>query len=1025
MARPKKKATTPAEQTNLHLGSSFEAAWQNVILPWFKTVGLAACRSQQPAVVVLPYPSRAPFFRQLLVEAKVPLLGVNFVSPPQLREMLLDSDRIKLPLREHLRLLLSIAAEQEMAAGQSGDDETIAAKSVRRAPDHLLRTIDELSAGGWTFAEAGPPSFRKLVNRFERLASNCGFTSIQQADRLALAKTQAAEKIFGNLLVAGFDGAHWPLWPLLRAAVQASAQSTIILTDPRDEARDLDECWVGTWEQALGAATPIDAPPSTSHSTPVPASSAPQLELFAEKPAPNVHFLLGRETTEEADAIVAVVLNFLNDATGGRIGVLFPAPGALARSVATRLAGLGIPHHDAIGHPIAPTLEDLSWLAWLRLQENNRLHPLLNFLATMEDSSSLFEDVPRTRIEDVLRRTFSAILVDDLTVLQEYCARHSDLEAAPAVAARIASVRLLPAAATLPEFVATTLEILDQFKWKNRKAELERLSKDWTEKVDSVFSRESYLRWLSEILGKPKRARDEIGDHPYSRIQLLSLSEAEGQSWSHLIFTGLNEGAWPPSLNESDFVRDAEIEALNKKIKVLNRRAVVQGRQGEGQWSVQEGKTMCLGTGERRLLALRQVANLMESAGRGLAVTASLFTESVPRRIANPSEFFTRLYFDHHKKALSQTTLEAIQQQTRAWIEQTGLAGQPATADKAVGQTRVAFDARRKEAKAGEFEFALREPLARAISFSASASERLFKSPALIWMKSFLGVQGDESNEQWSLAVGNWVHGWLRQIVDCPTPDSFGPLDANLPQRVRAAARQFQDEIGAMLRKFGRPVPDWWTSTWNNAVYIANGFVNHVAQTKDWTHAGTEWSLRNLPAIQVGDGEGLKLRGRIDLILAKAAPDLNRFEGIPLWVVDYKTGKRESLRSSKWKSEEEIRQGALKKLLKGDGIQVALYALALHQLGAEDIGISLLARGLDLSAPQLTLPEVAVHEQVWSELARMQKAGVFGMRGLIRSEFNFTGDYPLATLAIDYDLLETKWTLTHPAFAAGDTEEES
>ena len=45
------------------------------------------------------------------------------------------------------------------------------------------------------------------------------------------------------------------------------------------------------------------------------------------------------------------------------------------------------------------------------------------------------------------------------------------------------------------------------------------------------------------------------------------------------------------------------------------------------------------------------------------------------------------------------------------------------------------------------------------------------------------------------------------------------------------------------------------------------------------------------------------------------------------------------------------------------------------------------------------------------------------MRGAIRSEFNFTGAYPLATLAVDYDVLEAKWALTHPAFATQSEEE--
>ena len=1011
---------------SLHLSASFESAWENVVRPWFESVSLVACATDKPAVVVLPYQSRAQFFRHRLLEAGIPLLGVKFVAPLQLREILLHPTGVKVPLREQLRLLLSVAAEQLIAANsenESTDARIPAAKSVWRAPDHLLRTTDELDAAGWSFEEIGPAAFQKVLSRFRALTKKCGFTSIHEADRIALACAENAEKVFSNLLIAGFDGAHWPLWPLLCAAAKTSGKATVVLADPRDEARDLDECWIGTWEQTFAAALPID--PSTRVPGATSAAEKPQLELFADKAARPVHFLLGRETTEEARAITTLVLKFLAEPCARRIGVLFPAAGALARSVAALLGELGIPHYDSIGHLIAPTLDDLSWQAWLQLQENNRLHPLLHFLSTFEESARLLGDVTLKKIEDVLRRAYRQILIDDIAVLREYCAHHSKLETAPAVAAGMAEVRFLPPAATFPEFIRQTFEIFAELGWKNRKIELERLSRDWSEAIDGSFSRQSYLRWLSESLGKPTRSRDQCGDHPYSRVCLLSFSEAEGQEWSHLILAGLNEGAWPPSNNESDFVRDEEIDALNRRIKVLNRRAVVQGRHGEGQWSVKEGKTLCLGSIERRQLALRQMANLMESADQGLGITAALFTESTPRRIANPSEFFTRLYFNLHGKALSQIALEAMEERTRRWVEQSDLLGKQMRDKAAVAQTRIAYDERRAEKKAGEFEFALRAPLTEPISLSASESEKLFKSPALIWMKSFLGVEADDLEaEQWNLAVGIWVHEWLHEIVDRASAESFGKLGPDLRKRVQRTATTFRDEIATMLEKCDRVVPDWWSSTWNNASYISNCFAGHVAVIEGWPYAATEWSLRALPAIQVSGEEGLKLRGRIDLILAKENPTANEFTDVDLWVVDYKTGKRKSLRSSQWRSEEDIRKGVLKQLLKGEGVQVALYALALRQLGARNIGISLLTRGLDLSAPQLALPQIACHDQVWRELADMEKSGVFGMRGAIRSEFSFAGAYPLATLPVDYDVLEAKWTLTHPAFATESAEEE-
>ena len=179
-----------SDRVQLHLGPSFEAAWENVILPWFKTVALAGCSTDRPTLVVVPYQSRAQFFRHLLIDAGLPLLGVEFVAPQQLREILLRATDVKVPLREHLRLILSIAAEQSLEDSSKSDTSpmVMAARAVLREPDHLLRTIDELNAAGWPFAEVGPKAFRPLVDRFDSLVQHCGFTSIQAADRLAARK---------------------------------------------------------------------------------------------------------------------------------------------------------------------------------------------------------------------------------------------------------------------------------------------------------------------------------------------------------------------------------------------------------------------------------------------------------------------------------------------------------------------------------------------------------------------------------------------------------------------------------------------------------------------------------------------------------------------------------------------------------------------------------------------------------------------------------------------------------------------
>ena len=147
-------------------------------------------------------------------------------------------------------------------------------------------------------------------------------------------------------------------------------------------------------------------------------------------------------------------------------------------------------------------------------------------------------------------------------------------------------------------------------------------------------------------------------------MQLLSYAEAEGQAWSHLIFAGLNEEEWPALDEELAFVRDQEIDEFNRQNKILNRRAVKRGRHGEGQWSVRESKTLLLGTNERRQIRRRQLSNLIESATHGIGVTANLYSESTPSRIANPSELFSRLYFSARDEGLAQPTLHGLEKQT-------------------------------------------------------------------------------------------------------------------------------------------------------------------------------------------------------------------------------------------------------------------------------------------------------------------------------------------------------------------------
>jgi PD-(D/E)XK nuclease superfamily len=993
---------------SLHLATAFEAAWENVILPWFESAAPRAFEQTASVAVVTPFRTHAQLLRSKLLAHGISLLGVRFLVPAQLRELLLRDSGLKLPLREDLRLLLAIAAEEFAANIDSEQPDSLIARAAARDPDYFLRLFDELGAAGWDVAEVDQPVLRDIAARFEKMCRDCGFASVHEADRLASTKAEKLPPCFSRLLITGFDGAHWSLWPLLHAGVKSSRDAVIVLNDPRDEARDIDETWVGTWEEIFGEAEPVAEPRAAERST----REGDQLE--------KVHFLIGADTTEQARAIVALTAKFLCENDCERIGILFPQKGALPRLVASFLRAAQIAHNDAIAHLTPSVFDDDAWRSWLELQENPQLKFLFQFVRAVE--ARIFDKTSVLRIEEKLRDAYSSVLIDNIEILREVCARSEQNED---IAHALEKIQFLPAVATLAEFLRQTKRIFAEFGWKQRWSEVERLSRGWVERVPQSFSKANYLGWLGKILTAPSLSRDDFGAHPYSRVHLLPYAEAESQSWSHLIFAGLNGEAWP-SLDE-EFVANGKIDEFNQRNKKLNRRAVKRGRHGEGQWSIVEGKTFLLGPSERRRIRRRQVCNLMESATAGTAVTANLYSESSPTRIANPTDFFSRLYFQMRGRGVSQQTLQALEEQTRMWLGDWSPVDAQKTDSINVGRTRYAYDMRRLERAFGEYEFALRAPPEKPVTLPVTQWESAMKSPAIEWMRLFLGVDPNaENGNAWATATGLWVHRWLADSVRHTNGDAFVELCEvdEICSRLVEHALQFRNEVHDLCVACGQPLPDWWVSGWGNALYVADRLAAKLSGlAADWTYMAPEWPLDSPTKIPVGENQFLRVRGRIDLILARGERNRSRVGFGDLWLIDYKTGRQRGLNLKERRSKEAPAEKFRKLLTKGRGVQLALYALATHALGASNVQLALLGLADELES-QFRLADALAQKDFWQELCRMQETGVFGMLGPVHADYGFAYDYPLATLGIDEERLKQKWAITHPALAL-DLEDDS
>jgi PD-(D/E)XK nuclease superfamily len=1010
MPHARSESEVYSARVSLLIGASAEAAWENVVRDWFERIATRALQDKKPAVVVTASRSQAYFFRSRLLAEGKSLLGVKFLSPSQLREVLLRGRNLQVPLREHLRLLLAVTAEE--FASKSTDDETVlVAKSIARDANRFLRALDELRVAGWTLDEIESPTLREIAARFEEQVRECGFTFVHDADRAALAHAQS---LLGNLLLFGFDAAHWPLWPLLHGAALCTDAATVVLTDPRDEARDLDETWIGTWEETFGPAEVIPATNGEARG-----SSVEPLPV----PASNVHFVIGRDTTQQARAIVALSAKFLTDPHCDRLGILFSVPGALPRLVATFLESAGIAHNDGIAHLAPSAFDDDAWRAWLDLQQTPRLKPLFRFVRAIE--GRIFEGLSILQIEDTLRRAYNNILIDDIELLRDYCANDSDLRHGNAVARELEKIQVLPENASLIEFLSHTRNIFLKLRWREHWNEVERLSRNWSDRLARKFSKTSYLRWLRELLGAPTLERDDLGSYPYARVHLLVYANAQGQPWSHLIFAGLNDEAWPAPDDELAFIRDEQIDELNRQNKTLNRRASKRGRQGEGHWSVREGKTFLLGRNEQRQIRQRQLLNLVESVRAGIAATASLYSEATPSRIANPSEFFSWLYFNTHGRGVSQQTLHSLEQQTRDWLKDWSPVDDQKVDSISVGRTRYAFDARRQLRPAGEYEFALRTPPDHEISLRVTQWEQALRWPAIVWMEVFLGVEPhDDTGDAWAVATGQWVHRWLADSVRNGGERKFVSVNRadEIRERLWKQAREFRERVAALCAGRGKVLPDWWRSGWSNALYVADCLAAKVSDLHDWSEMAVEWSLGKPNLIPLNENETLRIRGRIDLILARRKSDQSQIGYEDLWVVDYKTGRQRGFSLKELRRKDTPERKFRKQLIEGRGVQLALYALAVHALGAEHVQLTLLSPAEQLE-PQFHLADVVAQKDFWRELRRMQETGVFGMLGPVHSDFGFVRNYPFATLPIDTDLLKAKWALTHPAFVFEEEEE--
>ncbi len=1007
--------------TRLYFTASVEEQWRAPAGPWLRKQAGEAWKNPKPAVVLTPSRAESFYLRGRLVEEGVSFLGLRFWTPSDARKFLLAEMPFGAATQAELRLVARCCAEK-CARQKGGDNATLA--SVIREPGAFLRAYDLLLGAGWDPAREGAAYGRGLAREKQRALEEFQIATQTGLHRHLLREVSPRrEPLIANLLVVGFNAAHWPLWDLLKAVVFSAEQAVVALSEPRVFAEEIDQLWISSWEEATRteAISPIGPiAPDEPH--------APFAEWVAsyekgesgtrsrDAAAADLTFLVTPELASQIRAVVMQALDYLKRGSCARLGIVFAEANALALGVAEELRRLGVPLDDGTGSLTPGLFERRCWRSWIALQQEPGVRRLIAWVRACEaqgvSCGSYFEPPLSARdIAGVLENALGESLVDDLNFLARHLEENSSGNRAGAVADFLRRRIALPEEATFAEFLAMTRQALALPGWDEHLARLNVDPPAWLQQCGETLSRRPFLEWLKESTDSQTRTRGPDGNHFYGKAHLLIYAQMTGQTWSHLILTGLNEGVWPRVFEAGAFGSRHELAELNRRARELNRLGAGQGGQGMGHETVGADRGHCLLPFERQELALRDLCAALESTGAAACLTA-MTTEG--GRSLLPSDFFNHAYHAKTGRVLDEETFRSLANATREWCRKhEPLLASVVAAAVPIAATQAAYVARRDPTQPfGPYEFACTQPPRQPIQLSCKKWEDAWNHPAIVWLEEIVGASSwPEGTPNWPRAVGTWVHRWLAaSLRECRERNSAKDF---LPGLLAAADRE-AFAVRNRARDAGIELYPWWEQVWAQARIVALGLGETLAPRLQGKQFLSEFRLPHDVIIALpGSGQtDFILKGRIDLLLVEPGVlphDLAHgdFSGCACWVVDFKTGSAQSL--------------SAKKIGEGNGLQAVLYALAVLARGAVSTAISLHTRDAPLE-PQVQLEDVLGIAPLFRSLDKFHRDGVFGMRADAGNAYGYSASYPMATRFVQKSILEAKWALAHGA-APGEEEE--
>ncbi|ALJ56206.1 PD-(D/E)XK nuclease superfamily protein [Candidatus Xiphinematobacter sp. Idaho Grape] len=919
---------------------------------WVEQAAQQSFLDERQTAVIFPNSVVANQLRKVLASRGTTFMNVHFWTPTAFRKRMLHglSGLLSIASYKELHLIASSVAADWVSDKWSRSTETDL--------NILLRVLGLLNNFELVHAQV-PKELRNiadLAKNFHKVLREQGLQTVSEADCCLV--SHKWQKKFVSLLVFGFHGGYWSLFPLLSLAHQTTEKLEVVLENPSETSFNLDRSWIESWERLMD----------------VKATLLGGLE-WKKRSFDHVEFLTEPTTYNLAWAIALRASKMVVEGAK-TVAVVFSAYGPLSREVALALNRLRLPYFDGIGHTCLYSPEKNHWREWCIFQEAPTAQSLSEFLALLPD---------QVQTIDLLREASRETLSQDIHVCTRFASLHGDREKDWR---KLSSFSLLPERSSLDEFCKKTTGEFIRLGW-TKEADCLLACQTRLQRPDRLLlKRDAFLCWLQKALREKYQLQDPMGSHPYATIQLVLRDQAALCPWTHVILAGMNAGQWPDSGEQNSSLTPV---ILNLCQSIATTDIKFPGNSPFNMGKNPSALGHCIPSlfqKEQTVTQRRDFQSLCKAPN--LVATAQMRNNDVTDC---PSVWFSELYERYGKTGEGFRTHFPSSQPYVPFIAAT-------SPDKLVWKART--DRLDPTIPFGRWEF-VAPPPSSPLEITVADAERIWKEPAIAWMKIFLGVGPAEMPESSTTRVGTWVHRWLRNLCVSAADWARLPDKSSRREIILAASEGTRTAVEKSYRAIQRQLPSYWTLTWKQAQSFAVECSNHLETFRPrFPYISTEHSFRN---VRVGP---FIIHGRWDLLLSTRLPESDPapypFVNTSMVVVDYKTGKRSLNATSPLFNGRDTR-------IK---MQLSLYTQAALANGALQVDAACIAPHCNAgqNCIQLSSKELEEIQPLLLSIGRILREGVFGMRGKLYRGFTSYNKMPLATLPITQDILESKWELT-------------